>query len=81
MLLAMKAAINWYYIKTKLKMCTPPEDPKKALIREMNEELNEQVLQEQLRPQSLEDLATGLGSVSSFNSHHAEQPISCLFVT
>jgi len=72
MLLAMKAAINWYYIKTTLKMlpaCTPPEDPEEALIREMNEELIEQVRQEQLRPQSWEDLARGLGQY-----HHPSTP-------
>ncbi|CAB9500840.1 expressed unknown protein [Seminavis robusta] len=36
MLLAMKAAINWYYMMTGLKLlpaCKPPEDPLKEEIR------------------------------------------------
>ena len=64
MLVAMKAAINWYYIVSKgtkmLPACKPPVDPEKALIEQMNDELHDEVLQEYLRPSSLEDLAKGL---------------------
>jgi hypothetical protein len=64
MLLAMKAAINWYYMMTGLKLlpaCKPPEDPLKEEIRIANEELCEELREQDLRPETWEDLAKGLG--------------------
>lgn len=64
LLVAIKAAINWHHNVSKgtkmLPTCKPPVDPEKALIEQMNDELHDEVMQESLRPSSLEDLAKGL---------------------
>ncbi|CAB9517355.1 expressed unknown protein [Seminavis robusta] len=64
MLLAMKAATNWYYMMTGLKLlpaCKPPEDPLKEEIRIANEEICEELREQDLCPETWEDLAKGLG--------------------
>jgi hypothetical protein len=66
MLLAMKAAINWYFIMTKLKLlpaCEPPEDPLEKEISIANEELCEDLREHDLRLEAWEDLAKGLGQL------------------
>ena len=62
LILAMKAAINWYYI-TKQKKLLPacvPVDPETALLEELQLEQHEEDMQEALRPKSIVDLAKGL---------------------
>jgi hypothetical protein len=68
MLVSMKAAINWYFIHTGKKLlpvCGRPVDLEKAQIEALNLERHEQLMEEQyneeIRPQSREELAKGLG--------------------
>lgn len=76
MLVLMKGAINWYYTVTKEKLLPGWGEPGESLQKESEEEhgwinkesmfeLHEEVLQEvyeeSIHPQSMEDLARGLG--------------------
>ena len=79
MLLAMKAAINWYYMMTGLKLlpaCKPPEDPRKEEIRRANEELCEELREQDLRPETWDDLAKGLGQSSTPDNLPTRVPLS-----
>lgn len=64
MLLAMKAAINWHFVVTGMKLlhaCDPLVDTEKAEIERLNDEhcydVLEEMMWEEHRPKSLEDLA------------------------